>query len=523
MSQLIESILRADDGGDLPQMQALCEQGVREHPNASTMWALRARYHARRHAHAARDADLARALALDSQCSEALSVRAVALYDDGDKDAAWSLVRDARQRAPSHYGLCMAEGYLLINDRRLQDAIAAWTRAAQLRPAAAAPHCYIGSNLHNAGRYSEARPHHERAVALAPNNGGFLYDAGNNYRRLGELQHAIAMFDRARAILGEQNAIQHNRASCLQAMDRHAEAVEEWSSLLRREPDWDWPLEGMARSLHRLGRADEAAPLWRRLDALSDSGWDGRREQAREFVRSGDPELAEQALLGLDLMQSGDAQLLFVAGNAQRDQRNWEAALACYLRGYELAPDNDFLPGNAADALTRLDRYEEALPLSEVAIALDPDWLKWRRVRIDALTHLGRGDEAVADADRAMQRWPDSGPLHAERINALTAARRYEEALAACDRLIGLDPDYRSWALFSRGQVFGHMNRHAESAVAYRQAAASYQQNGKADYQDLSLRRAQAADEAASAPRGFLGRLFGRLFEGPIGRPSGRK
>ncbi|WP_342066112.1 tetratricopeptide repeat protein [Achromobacter kerstersii] len=510
MSQLIEAILRADDGSDLTQMQSLCEQGLREQPASSVMWALRARYHARRNAYAARDADLARALSLDPQCSEALSVRAIALYDADEKQEAWALLREARQRSPAHYGLLMAEGYLLINDRRLEDAIASWTRAAQMRPAAAAPHCYIGSNLHNAGRYEDARPYHQRAVALAPNNGGFLYDAGNNYRRLGDLQNAIAMFDRARAILGEENAIQHNRASCLQALERHADAVEEWTSLLRREPDWDWPLEGKARSLHRLGRADEAAPLWRHLDALSDSGWEGRKEQAREFVRSGDPELAEQALQGLDPMTSGDAQLLFVAGNAQRDQSNWEEALAYYLRGYEIAPDNDFLPGNAADALTRLERYDEALPLSEVAISLDPDWLKWRRVRIDALTHLGRGAEAVADADRALEKWPDSGPLHAERINALTGAKRFEEALAACDRLIGLDPDYRNWALFSRGEIYGHMKRHAESAMAYRQAAASYQQNGKANYQDLSLRRAQAAEEAAAAPRGFLGRLFGR-------------
>lgn len=510
MSSLIEAIHRADDGHDHAQMLALCEQGVREQPGSAVMWALRARYHDKRSAHALRDADLARSLTLDPQCSDALRVRTTALYDAGEQQEAWRLLRDARQRAPSHFGLMMSEAYLLINDRRLEDAIECWTRASQLRPSAAAPHCYIGSNLHNAGRYQDALPYHQRAVALAPNNGGFLYDAGNNYRRLGDLKNAIAMFDRARAILGEENAIQHNRASCLQALERHEDAVEEWTSLLRREPDWDWPLEGKARSLHRLGRAQEAVPLWQHLDALSDNGWEGRKEQAREYVRSGDPELAEQALQGLDPMNSGDAQLLFVAGNAQRDQRNWEAALAYYLRGYELAPDNDFLPGNAADMLTRLERYAEALPLSEVAISLDPDWLKWRRVRIDALTNLGRGAEAVADADRALTKWPDSGPLHAERINALIAAKQQEEALAACDRLIGLDPDYRSWAMFSRGEIYGHLKRHAESAMAFRQAAASYQQNGKPEYQDLSLRRAQAADDAAAAPRGFLGRLFGR-------------
>ena len=35
MSNLIESILRADDGNDTPRMLALCEQGLREQPNAA--------------------------------------------------------------------------------------------------------------------------------------------------------------------------------------------------------------------------------------------------------------------------------------------------------------------------------------------------------------------------------------------------------------------------------------------------------------------------------------------------------
>lgn len=510
MSNLIESILLADDGDDHPQMLALCEQAVREQPNVALTWALRARCHDKRGAPAARDADLARALALDPHCADALRVRATAAYDDGDHEAAWHILRDARQRAPSHFGLLMAEAYVLINDERLQDAIDCWSRAIQQRPQAGAPHCYIASNLANAGRHTEAVPYFERAVALAPGNGRFMYDAGNTYRRLGDLDKAIAMFDRSRAILGEQNAIQHNHASCLQAMGRHADAVEEWTSLLRREPDWDWPLEGKARSLHRLGRADEAKPLWRRLDALSDNGWEGRKEQAREYVRSGEPELAELALRDLDLLSSGDAQLLFVAGNAQRDQRQWEQALAYYLQGYELAPKNDFLPGNAADMLVRLERYGEALPLSEVAIALDPDWVKWRRVRIDALIGLERGTEAAAEAARAQQRWPDDSMLQADTVNALIAARRHDDALAACDRLVAMDPTYRDWALYSRGEIYGAMSRHAESATAFRQAAAAYQQNGKPQYQQLSLDNALAAEQAASKPRGLLGRLFGR-------------
>lgn len=145
-----------------------------------------------------------------------------------------------------------------------------------------------------------------------------------------------------------------------------------------------------------------------------------------------------------------------------------------------------------------------------MAIALDPDWVKWRRVRIDALIGLERGAEAAAEAARAQQRWPDDSMLQADTVNALIAARRHDDALAACDRLVAMDPTYRDWALYSRGEIYGAMSRHAESATAFRQAAAAYQQNGKPQYQQLSLDNALAAEQAASKPRGLLGRLFGR-------------
>lgn len=116
MSGLTESIRRADDGGHLAQMLALCEQGLREQPNLAVIWALRARYHDQRGANAQRDADLDRALALDPQCSDAIRLRVTALYDAGQQQQAWRMLREAKTRAPSHFGLLMAEGYLLIND-----------------------------------------------------------------------------------------------------------------------------------------------------------------------------------------------------------------------------------------------------------------------------------------------------------------------------------------------------------------------------------------------------------------------
>jgi len=43
------------------------------------------------------------------------------------------------------------------------------------------------------------------------------------------------------------------------------------------------------------------------------------------------------------------------------------------------------------------------------------------------------------------------------------------------------------------------MKRHTESALAFRQASASYQQNGMLQFQALSMQNAMAAEQAGAA------------------------
>jgi hypothetical protein len=53
------------------------------------------------------------------------------------------------------------------------------------------------------------------------------------------------------------------------------------------------------------------------------------------------------------------------------------------------------------------------------------------------------------------------------------------------------------------------MKRHAESALAFRQASASYQQNGMLQFQALSMQNAMAAEQAG-------GRYSARPYEAAL-------
>lgn len=41
-------------------------------------------------------------------------MQVTARYDEGDSQAAWRLLRDASKRASGHFGLLLAEAYLLM-------------------------------------------------------------------------------------------------------------------------------------------------------------------------------------------------------------------------------------------------------------------------------------------------------------------------------------------------------------------------------------------------------------------------
>ena len=95
----------------------------------------------------------------------------------------------------------------------------------------------------------------------------------------------------------------------------------------------------------------------------------------------------------------------------------------------------------AGNALRDLKRPEDALASYDQAIALKPDFAEAYSNRGLALLDLKRPAEALASYDKAIALKPDFAMAHNNRGWALATLNRYDEAFVAYDKAFALDSD----------------------------------------------------------------------------------
>lgn len=100
----------------------------------------------------------------------------------------------------------------------------------------------------------------------------------------------------ARAIDSVAAIDQQNMAELMLATADPREAVEYFSNATQANPDQILFQRGLARSLARVGRAEEALPVWERVIQQADATLEDRVELADAHIRAGNWEAAQAVL-----------------------------------------------------------------------------------------------------------------------------------------------------------------------------------------------------------------------------------
>lgn len=508
LEQRIEAILDLDDLDEHGRALELAERLTAEFPREPRALAIRARTRFKHGDLRATQADVDAALALDAQCIDALWVRSLLI---GEDDASANLRAIAEldrllARQPDHYGCLLSRGWRLRLLGRLDEAVAAWEAALRAHPRRRRPAANAATFLQEAGRTDEASAFYERIAAANPDDGMAAYNVGTHYFQLGQYDQAIGHLDRGRRLLGEQNAIQHNRALTLQALGRHAEAVEEWSCVLLREPDWDWAVSGRFRSLRALGRdAEAAADHARWMDLVGADSSEALQAEPRRLIEAGEHAAALNLLEKMIAAGQFDVDVLNLAGFCLARLDRPAQAKAMYERALALDDACAYVHRNYGEALLALDDPAGAQAHAETAIALDPREDRAHRLRGLALVTLGRTADAVPSFEQWTALAPGSVAAQVQLIKALQSLDRHADALTRCDELIRLAPA-DGWVHLKKGQSYEALGNVANAKLAYHKAASSYLaagENGDAEY------CRKAAEEAGRKKRGLFARLFG--------------
>ena len=363
-------------------------------------------------------------------------------------------------------------------------------------------------NVLMAARYAEApEPFYLNAQALSPDDARWPYYLGHLYTTRGAFESAAASFDQALALrpndvpalisLGEVHLAQGRpeaaepllaQALALQPgsvwarigsgraalmRQEYHQAVERLEEALAVDPeaaDIHYPLAMAYRGLGELEQAD--AHLQRR-----DEGTVRRPDPLMQAMRNSLQSPSAYEREGIQALGAGD----------------WEAAVAAFRRGVELAPENPALRHRLGTALLMMGNDREGRAQFEEALRVSPQYAQAHYSLGLLLEGEGRFEEALHRFSTAVRHEPSYVEARVRLARLLRGMGRPSEALAEYDRVIAADPRDAE-ASFGYAMTLVLLGRYQE--------AKDRLEAGIASHPDQAIFRKALARLLAAAPDG---------------------
>jgi protein O-mannosyl-transferase len=210
-----------------------------------------------------------------------------------------------------------------------------------------------------------------------------------------------------------------------------------WRAAYPRDPDAPAAVTNYAFVLVNEGRAEEALPLFRRVEELEPDSWAAPHGEASALAALGRYEEAipffETAIARAPMIP----QLRQALAATYEELGDFAKAREVYQEALALFPESALSHGMVGTVLLKAGSDEEALRHLDDALRTRPDQPQLRLNRVIVLARLGRVEEAVAESERmleepalAAEAHYNLGILHDRyRADPRRALLHYQEAL----------------------------------------------------------------------------------------------
>ena len=250
--------------------------------------------------------------------------------------------------------------------------------------------------------------------------------------RLRRFEAAANAYARVLRAVPEDPATQFQHAWCLlEVPGRRAEAITAFQRLLEARPTASG-FYLLACGLQRESRHGEAVDAFREVLRREAGTSAIFYNYALSLEAEGSFEDAANAYRDAALLEPSDASAWAAAGSLLAGLCRWADAVSCLERVERAAPSTAHAL-ELIDALTELDRRDEAKRVVEAALERAPHSVELRERLADVLAGLDRHDEAIALARSLCRADSDNPSSLAVLAGTLTAAGRLDEALAVAE------------------------------------------------------------------------------------------
>jgi tetratricopeptide (TPR) repeat protein len=367
----------------------------------------------------------------------------------------------AVSQRPGHLGLLMTLGHSYSINQKVANERRWWFQAAvAAAPDNVAAHNSLGNALRATGQVDAAIACFEKAIDLDPkyadphlNLGALLCDDKRDYER------AIACFQKA-INLDPKDAMAHaNLGNARRANGQVDAAVACYNKAIKLDPTLAKAHNGLGMALYGKGQINAAIACYRKAIEI-DSTLTGAYLNLGVALRvNGQVDDAIACLQKAIEIDPNYAQAHSGLGNARRAKGQVDAAIACYQKAIELDPKFAGAYRNLGIVLTDKGQVDAAIACYQKAIELDPKDATGHNSLGVGLHGKGQVDDAIACFQKAIDLDPTLANAHINLGSVLAGKGQVDAAIACFQRGIVLNPKHANahnnlgGALARKGQV----------------------------------------------------------------------
>jgi tetratricopeptide (TPR) repeat protein len=353
--------------------------------------------------------------------------------------------------------------------RRYQEAIEAFDRAIQLKPAFIHLAYYgKGLALWWNGKYQEAVAALQQAVKSKPDFVAAWSQLSIVYRYLQQGNEALAAINQAIELQPNNPNLYNEKYNVLSDLKRYAEAELAINAAIKLSPrsafynnrgilyyeqkKWELALADYNQAL-KINPDLALAYVNRGLVYYNQKKWELALADYNQAIKI-NPDYANAYLN---------------RGVLYGEQKKWELALADYNQAININPDDADAYNNRGILYKEQKKWELALADYNQAIKINPDYADAYNNRGILYGDLKKWELALADYNQAIKINPDDAKAYYNRGNLYSDLKKWELALADYNQAININPDYAK-AYMGRGVLYGEQKKWELALADYNQA-----------------------------------------------------
>ncbi len=322
------------------------------------------------------------------------------------------------------------------------------------------------------GNLDQAIAQFQRALEIKSDDDGALNELGVALLQQGKVDEAIAQFQKALTIAPNRVETHINMGVALLGKGRADEAAAHFQSALRIEPSNAKAHNNLATAFIQEGRWDEAAGQYQRAAEIEPDNAEILNSLGTALLRSGRRDAAIGQFRRVLELGERNASAHFNLANALAETGRDDEAQTHYQRALEIDPGLARAHNNLANLLLKKGEANDALAHFQRAVELDGQYAEARFNLANTLLRLGRTDEAVAHFQRVIAVRPDLAQARVNLAGALLQEGRLSEASEQFRAALELEPA-NAQVLNDLGVVLMSEGRTEEAAAQYRKALAA--------------------------------------------------